>query len=223
MESKLKEIEVYLSKLKMETNKVPNFDELKKHYHALCKLHPDCAGEGSTEAFQEITEASRIVFLFIVENPELQTMIATEECENIIKCFEKSNDVNYNNGNLVFHYDDDQYEFWMKSLEKWLGKPSKIAGGGKNSFMFQTDNLEISKMRNFGSVTASIYLKPTTNGRSKIMLQGSAFMAFLTFAIPEILKGMKTEEHLRAPLHSREMIKLLQKTIRQLTKKQLMV
>ena len=55
MESKLKEIEVYLSKLKMETKKVPNFVELKKHYHALCKLHPDRAGEGSTEAFQEIT------------------------------------------------------------------------------------------------------------------------------------------------------------------------
>ena len=56
METKLKEIEVYLTKLKMKTNKVPNFADLKKHYRDKCKLHPDPAGEESTEAFQEVTE-----------------------------------------------------------------------------------------------------------------------------------------------------------------------
>ena len=48
-------------------------------------------------------------------------------------------------------------------------------------------------MQNLGSVTASIYFKPKKDGKSKIVLQGSAYMSFLTFVIPEVLKDLNAE------------------------------
>ena len=178
--------------LKMKTNKVPNFADLKKHYQDKCKLHPDLAGEESTEAFQEVTEAYRKVFLFIVENPELQAKKATDECGKAIKRFEKTNNVKYNDGSIVFLYDDDQDDFWMENFEKWLGKPVVLSG--KKNFIFKISKLENSAKSNLGSVAASVYFQPKSDGGSKIMLQGLAYNAIFTLAVSEILKDMETEK-----------------------------
>ena len=174
--------------LNMKTEKVPSYNDLKKAYHDLLHLHPDKTGPGeeNTKRFQEITEAVRIVFLFLTNNPDLQPKRGSAECKRLLKCFEQSNKVEYKDGSIIFLFDDDQYDDWMKALEMKIGPASKLPSN--NSFMFNTKKLEIPDHPNLGSVTASLYYKPKKDGKSKIMLQGTAYIAFLSFVIPDILK-----------------------------------
>ena len=68
----IKDIEKYMSILGIKGEKAPTFADLKKSFRDKLSLHPDRAGAESTKEFQEITEAARLVFLFLVEHPELQ-------------------------------------------------------------------------------------------------------------------------------------------------------
>ena len=105
----------------------------------------------------------------------------------MLKCFETSSHLEFNDGSLTFDIDDTQFEGWMDGLEKRLGERGPL--NGRNTFKFKVDNLELPKMVNLGGVTASVWHKPKSNGgRSKVMLQGKAFMTFLAFVVPEILK-----------------------------------
>ena len=180
MNKKLEEIEVYLSKLGMKTDKVPSFSDLKTSFRKKLDQHPDKAGAESTKDFQEITEASRIVFLFLVQNPDL----LDQRKSDVLKYFEKSNKVVYHDGGLLFHFDDDQYEGWKEAFENKVG-PSKPMSG-KNNFMFQQEGTE-------GKVTVSLYFQPSGDGRSKIMLQGKGHMPFMAFVIPDILKEIRNK------------------------------
>ena len=48
-------------------------------------------------------------------------------------------------------------------------------------------------MPDLGGVTVSVWYKPKSNGGiSKVMLQGKAFMTFLAFGVPEILKDINS-------------------------------
>ena len=113
MSEEFKEIEKYLKTLLMRTDRIPTFAELKKHYRELMYLHPDKAaqtGKETTEEFQEISEAARIVFLFLVDNVDLQTRKDTDEGSKVLKCFETKGQVKYNKGNVVFFLDDDVFD-----------------------------------------------------------------------------------------------------------------
>ena len=85
MSSDLKTIEAFLIILKLNPNRVPSFADLKKAFRDKLNLHPDRAGQDSTETFQEISEAARIVFFFLTDNPGLQPRKSTDECTKILK------------------------------------------------------------------------------------------------------------------------------------------
>ena len=136
--------------------------------------------------FQEITEAARRVFSFISSNPDLQKR-GSAECKRMLKCFEESSRLKFNDGSVVFFFDDDQYDDWMKALAKHIAPPTNINKSEVN-LLFSTDGLEIPDHPDHGKLTASLYYKPKKDGKSKIMLQGAAHLAFLSFVIPTILK-----------------------------------
>ena len=176
MNPRLIEVEPFLAVLNMKTDKPPSFEDLKKAYHDLLHLHPDKAGPGeeNTRKFQEITEAARIVFHFITNNPDLQSKRCSVETKRMMKCFEQSNIVDFNDGNVVFLFDDEQYDDWVKALGKYIAPPTKLKP--ENSFLFTTKRLEIQDHPDHGSVTASLYYQPKKDGKSKIMLQGQAYL-----------------------------------------------
>ena len=189
IKEKLKTVEKYLLVLEMSTDKVPTLTEFKKHYKQKLFLHPDKPGSGNTEKFQEITEAARLVLKFITDNPELQSKVETDEFKDILKCFEKTNGVNYNTSNIVFNIKEENRGAWLKVLEKKLGASKPLEHGVK----FRQDNWSMSsgsKTENFGSITASVYNK-SKNGYSHIMLQGKSYTAYMTFSIPGILKEIR--------------------------------
>ena len=195
---KVKEIEVYLAVLAMKTDIVPSFDELKDAYRTLMHLHPDKTGPGeeNNKVFQKITEAVRIVFDFLTDNPELQPKEGSAETKRMVKCFERTNKVEFKDGSLTFLYEDDQYNDWLKAFEKRIGPASKLPT--PNSFIFNNKSLDIPDHPNIGTVTASLYYRPKKDGKSKILLQGTAYLEFLHFVIPDILKEdikTKVAEH----------------------------
>ena len=187
---KLKDIEAFLARLDLKTDRFPTLSEFKKKYREKMNLHPDKAGEESTEIFKEITEAARTVFQLITEHPELQTRPENDECAKLVKCFEKSNHVEYNKDNVVFLIEDELCDVWIESLKKRLG-PS-IPLEDKVGVQFKTLQLKIPKLTNEieGSFFASVWYKPS-DGRSKIMFQGKAHMAFISFLLPDVLKEVK--------------------------------
>ena len=105
----------------------------------------------------------------------------------MLKCFEESSRLKFNDGSVVFFFDDDQYDDWMKALAKHIAPPTNINKSEVN-LLFSTDGLEIPEHPDHGKLTASLYYKPKKDGKSKIMLQGAAHLAFLSFVIPTILK-----------------------------------
>ena len=188
---KLKEIEVFLTKLDLKTDRIPTLNEFKTNFRKKLNLHPDKAGEESSDAFKEITEAARLVFKFLTDNPELQTRKETDESSKVIKCFEKTNEVVYNHQSITFNLEDDLVDAWIAALTSRYGPSTPLAD--KKGIKFKTSQLKIPKLThgNHGSLTASVWEKPN-DGRSKILLQGKSFMAFLSFVVPEILKELKT-------------------------------
>ena len=95
MSSDLKDIEEYLTNLKLKPKRVPTFADLKKAFRDKLNLHPDRAGKESTEPFQEISEAARIVFFFLTDNPGLQPRKSSDECTKILKYFENTSKLSF--------------------------------------------------------------------------------------------------------------------------------
>ena len=196
MNPKLKEIEHFLTVLGLPDDRVPTFKEYKTAYRNKKNLHPDKAGDESNAVFQEITEAARHILTFLTNNSELQTRKDTDEGLRMMKCFEKEHNLVYNQGSMVFHYDDNFHATWMNAFEKKLGaaKPLNPAVE-KNSFQFKSDSLQVSKLSYPLSVTVAVYYQPA-NGQSKIMIQGKSQMSFMSFVMPEILRDIVSIEPL---------------------------
>ena len=196
MTKTIKDLEPFLKVLDIkELDKAPSFSDLRKAYRNKLHLHPDKAGKDSTEedkrqlteAFQEVSEAVHEIFFFLVENVDKQKKAkSNDEGTRLLKFFEHSCEMVYNQGSITFFIEDDLYDPWMQALEKKFGSPPEPLRE-IDGFFFRIDNLEVSKLENLGKVTASCWKKPSSDGRSKIVLQGKAYMSFFTLVIPDII------------------------------------
>ena len=195
MSEKLEDIAIYLSKLDLKTDKIPTYAEYKKKYREKLHLHPDKAGSETEEVFKEITEAAKKVHEWITENAELQKT-KTDEYKRVSKCFDRENKVEYNKNNVVIHLDDEHCIAWMEALSKRFG--ASIPLEDQVGVQFKTSHLKTSKgSETFGSFSASIWQKPK-KGAPKVLLQGKAYMAFVTFVLPDILKEIEAKNEILA-------------------------
>ena len=161
--SNISEIKEYLETLGLNTTRMPTIKEYKKAYRELMKLHPDLGGD--TNRFQEITQAAREVFEFITKHQGEQTRHDSGSDADLLKAFEASNKVDYNNGNIVFGIDPKETSLWVKCLTKRLGKPLPLEQG--NSLQFKMEDFRLprqstSTKSNYGTVTLTIWPNPKT-------------------------------------------------------------
>ena len=179
--------------LELPTNKVPNLTDFKKAYRSKLHLHPDKGGE--TDKFQEVSEAAIKVMEFITNNPELQSNVDTEEFKDILRCFEKSNDVSYNSGGLVFHIVEKTRNVWMKALDKKIGSLKTLPNG----VQFKQDSwiMKGDQPQSFGSISITIYTMDEKTRTSKVQLQGKSYLAYMTFVIPLVLREIRHGEEKR--------------------------
>ena len=190
--SDISEIRDHLATLKLKLDRVPTLAEHKKHFKDLLSLHPDISGTDTTKEFQEITEAARKVLEFILNNPKLQTQARTEsesqEHKETLRFFEKSNKVIYNQKSVSFYIEPNTVDAWQKAFEKKLGAGHPMTDKSGIQYKKEKWNIDsVSTASNpiLGSV--SICFWQTTQ---KVLVQGSHYMAFVTFAIPGMIKSI---------------------------------
>ena len=186
----ISEIKDHLEVLNLSSSRMPTMKEYKRAYRDLMRLHPDLGGD--TTKFQEITLAARTIFEFITKHQAEQTRDNTDD-NDLLKAFEASNNVSYNNGNIVFGIDPGEAELWVTCLTKRLGKPLPLENGNALQFKmedFRIPRLSTSSKTNFGNVTVTVWPRPKTT-YPKAMVQGKCHIAFVTFTLPLVIKDIK--------------------------------
>ena len=115
---------------------------------------------------------------------------------DLLQAFEASNNVNYDNGNIVFNIDPAESSLWVECVTKRLGKPLPLENG--NALQFKMEDFRIprqstSTKTNYGNVTVTIWPNPKTT-HPKAMVQGKCHIAFVTF--PLVIKDIKAASKL---------------------------
>ena len=188
----LRSLARFLTTLGLDTNRIPSVSEFRTAYKGFFHLHPDKAGPDSNDRFQEITEAAKEVFEFLTTAGNIKLENVSDD--DPLACLVKNNNLQFNKKCVTFDLSADSKEEWMEELERVLG-PSKPLNNNDASIQFKMerwclDSDSGSSLAAFGSVSVNFY--PTT---LKIMVQGSAYLDFTTFAIPKIVEKLKKVEN----------------------------
>ena len=184
----LRSLAKFLSTLGLDTNRIPSVSEFRTAYKGFFHLHPDKAGPDSNDKFQEITEAAKEVFEFLTTAGNIKLENVSDD--DPLACLVKNSNLQFNKKCVTFDISADSKDEWMEEFERVLG-PSKPLNNNDASIQFKMERWCLdsdtgSSLAAFGSVSVNFY--PTT---LKIMVQGSAYLDFTTFAIPKIVEKLK--------------------------------
>ena len=186
----LESIKEFLIRLDLDPSRIPTLKEYKKAYRQKLKNHPDKGGD--TAVFQGITEAALAVFQFITENQDKQTRAESDKDSALLRNFEADCNVNYYKGNVVFDIDGSKAQLWIECLTKRVGPPVPLSDG--SGFKMKMEQFKIPLVscktkQEYGSLSVTVYPNPKTS-HPKIMVQGQAYLAFVTLVLPEVFKDM---------------------------------
>lgn len=150
-------ISKFLKVLGLSPTRMPTFQEYKKAYREQIKIHPHPDHGGDTAEFQVITEAATHVFEYITQHQHEQTRGDTEADKDLLNAFEKTNNVTYHKGSIVFDIEGSTADLWIQCLKKKVGEPVELSDGS-GCIMKKTD-LQIPLINNksnqnkFGSIS----------------------------------------------------------------------
>ena len=180
----------YLTILKIphpEKNKglkpIPCHKVIRDAYKFQLQSHPDKGG--STENFQSITEAFRELLKYSLENPEkVQNTPDLEEQDDrkLLEKFETESKVKYNETSVTVFIEEKQAKEWIESLKTYFKEQSKDV---QNGVLFKDDTWRIpGSTLEPKSVSVTVY--PTSGAGSKLLVQGSYYLQFVTHILPKI-------------------------------------
>ena len=187
----LSEIKHLLKILNLPEEKLPTLAEYKSAYREGLKGHPDKGGE--TAPFQDFLSAATAVFQFITKHQASQTRADKSQNKELLKTFEASNGVNYNKGNITFHIEPEKTDLWIKCLAKKLSEPVLLTNG--SGFQMKVEDFKIPLVsyhtkKTYGSISVTVWPTPS-DGQPKVCVQGTMYLAFITFVLPAVLNDMK--------------------------------
>ena len=179
-------------RLDLNPSRLPTVSEYKKAYRENLKNHPDKGGDGDTAIFQGITEAAMAVWQFMATIQDRQSRPKTDKDTALFRKFEKSNNVSYNKGSVVFDIDGSKADILIDCLINRVGPPEILSdGSGVNMKVeqFKIPLVSCKTKKMYGSLSVTVYPNPKTS-HPKVMLQGQAYLAFVTLVLPEVFKVM---------------------------------
>ena len=182
----------FLIRLDLNPGRLPTMAEYKKAYRIKLKNHPDKGGD--TSVFQGITEAALAVFQFMTDHQDKQTRPESDKDSALLRNFEQSNNVSYHKGNVVFDIDGAKAQLWIECLKKRVGPPVDLADGSGVKMRIEQFKIPLVSWKTkqeYGSLSVTVYPNPKTS-HPKIMVQGQAYLAFVTLVLPEVFKDMQT-------------------------------
>ena len=186
----LDSIRDFLVRLDLNPSRLPTVSEYKKAYREELKNHPDKGGD--TAIFQGITEASMAVWQFMATNQDRQSRPETDKDTALLRKFEKSNNVSYNKGSVVFDIDGSKADILIECLIKRVGPPEILSDGSGVKMkveQFKIPLVSCKTKQKYGSLSVTVYPNPKTS-HPKVMLQGQAYLAFVTLVLPEVFKDL---------------------------------
>ena len=117
------------SVLGLTTDRIPTFIEFRNAYKVLYFQHPDKAGAGNTEKFQEITQSARRVLKFLTENPKLQEK--KNDRKDILENLVRENNLLYKKGCVTLDLTPDTVDAWREQFQRALGDPKLLDNDSK--------------------------------------------------------------------------------------------
>ena len=115
------------------------------------------------------------------------------DAKDVLGNLVKNNNLVFNKMSVTFDLTGDTVDAWMNQFESVLGKSKPLPNSEigiqykKESWSLDCDST--SSLTTFGSVSICFY--STT---LKVVIQGSTFLHFATFAIPQIVERMKNPQ-----------------------------
>ena len=142
-------------------------------------------------------KAGESMFKFITENQSHETREKDPD-KDLLKTFEKTNGVSYNKGNLTFNIKPGFGELWIKCLAKKLSDPVLLPNG--SGYKMKVEEFKIPSVtyltkKTYGSLTVTVWPNPS-DGQPKVCVQGTMYLAFISFVLPGVLKDVAASKAL---------------------------
>ena len=177
-----------LKALGLVQSRFPRMKEVKKQVRKLQKTcHPDKTDNTDDSDFKELMKNTEIVVKFIQDHPEF---VKGEEVEDegdrhLLQFLRQGEEVKHNNGSCTILLGDTwgNLEELVAATENALGVQKT---GDQASYILTTQSLIVEEI-DHKNVTVTFWWKPKTDGRSKMLVQGKGYDAFILWKMPEIL------------------------------------
>ena len=151
------------------------------------RLHPDKAGEGNTQAFQELVNAHAKLKNYVITHGNNLCETVDDDIEKFFReNFEQFNYPCENKGSFTVHIEDMLAETWKTQIEILLGKPNVVVND-KGTECDRNWKLLYSGIE----LTLHIYCNPRNKKGSKILIQGSSqslLCSYIFEELPQIYK-----------------------------------
>ena len=184
----------YLQVLDLPLAKVPTVEATRKAFRAKLKLHPDIAGAASNTIFQEITQAFRIINLFIADNSDHDTAASDSTNKDddleLLKMLQKQNRLSFNQMSGTFAIQKDEVEAWMSVLEKKLKTTRESLKDQSKGFKIKSEKVKIPHANIDVTVAVRLWPNPS-DGTPKMVLEGKGYWAFVMCVLPSLIKTVK--------------------------------
>ena len=192
----LTEIEGYLITMGLSPDQLPTLEEYKLAYREKLKMHPDKLPDSADkkkdhDVFCEILKAAECFFQYITENQNQQTREKDQDKE-LLKTFEQRSGVSYNKGNITFNIEPGSGDLWIKCLAKKLSEPVLLSNGSVYQMKvkeFKITSVSYLTKKTYGSLSVTVWPSPS-DGQPKVCVQGTMYLAFVSFVLPTVLKDM---------------------------------
>ena len=201
--------------LKSSQGKLPCYSRVRKAYRALFKQHPDIGGV--TADFQEITQAARELFQYILDHPESvekepkeDTTDESEDDDNIkeiLKIFENSTNIKYNKDSVTYQVDKDLADEWKDTLETYFSVTATTPEKGKLLFTKKDWVIPGREKDEEGTGTVIVSLWPNTakgKGKARMLVQGTHYFQFVTLTLPTLANTVRKHVTLQITVDDKE-------------------
>jgi len=204
--SEVRIIKDHLLTLGLEERR-PSFTEVRKAFRVKVLEHPDKGG--STAAFQEVTRAVREVLNWLSERPSTATMEEEEGDRELLKVFESSSGVTYNETCVTFTLEEEKVEVWRSALREYFEGEETSEKEGDHGVQFKHPMWPLVGQE--GEVRRDT-LSVTLYHSCKVLVQGKLYLHFVTQVLPRMALSLgKDKAQVKAILGGEEKEKVEEK------------
>ena len=185
-------LEPFLAVLDLPSDKIPTVEGTRKAFRAKLNLHPDKSGDTYEELFKSITQAIRVINLFLSDHGDHQTAAedssSKEDDRDLLSMLQKENRLSLNKTSVTFVIEKDHAETWISVLEKKL-ETVREPLNDKKGFILSNEKVKIPYAGIEVKITIRIW--PNPKGSPKMVVEGKGYWPFVMCVLPLLIRKVK--------------------------------